>query len=87
MFHWHTRTGIHPLRTSPQGFLNQGLPKAAIGARYQNGFACDIHKIFTPSFLSLFNAGCLIVCSLPLQRDLFSWINLALLMIEPGCPL
>jgi hypothetical protein len=51
MFHWYTRTGIHLLRASPQGFLNQRLPKAAIGACYQKCFACDVHKIFTPSFL------------------------------------
>ena len=30
------RTGVHPLRASPQGFLDQRLPDTAIGPGHQN---------------------------------------------------
>ena len=37
------RTGIHPLRASPQGFLDQRLSDTAIGPGHQNCFVCDSH--------------------------------------------
>jgi hypothetical protein len=41
-----TRTGVHPLRASPQGFLDQRLPYTAIRPGHQNCFVFDCH---TPS--------------------------------------
>jgi hypothetical protein len=35
------RTGIHPLRASPQGFLDQPLPETGIGPGHQMRFVCD----------------------------------------------
>jgi hypothetical protein len=37
------RTGLYPLRTSPQGFLDQRLSYTAIGPGHQNCFVCDCH--------------------------------------------
>jgi hypothetical protein len=37
------RTGIHPLRPSPQGFLHQRLSYTAIGPGHQNCFVRDCH--------------------------------------------
>jgi hypothetical protein len=37
------RTGIHPLRASPQGFLDRRLPDAAIGPGHQKCSVCDCH--------------------------------------------
>jgi hypothetical protein len=37
------RTGIHSLRASPQGFLDQGLSDTAICPSYQNCFVFDCH--------------------------------------------
>jgi hypothetical protein len=36
-------TGVHPLRASSQGFLDQRLPDAAIGPGHQNCSVCDRH--------------------------------------------
>jgi hypothetical protein len=40
---WLARTGIHPLRASPQGLLDQRLSDAAIGPGHQNCSVCDCH--------------------------------------------
>ena len=37
------RTGIHPLRAPPQGFLDQRLTDTTIGPGHQNCTACDRH--------------------------------------------
>ncbi len=37
------RAGIHPLRASPQGFLDQRLPDAAVGPGHQHCLVCDGH--------------------------------------------
>jgi hypothetical protein len=37
------RTGIHPLRTSPQGFLDHCTPDTAIGPGHENCLVCDFH--------------------------------------------
>jgi len=37
------RTGIHPLRASPQSFLDERPADAAIGTGNQNCFVCDFH--------------------------------------------
>jgi hypothetical protein len=38
-----SRTGIHPLRALPQGFLNERPPDTAIGSGYENCSICDLH--------------------------------------------
>jgi hypothetical protein len=40
------RTGIHPLRASPQGLLDQRPTEAPIGPSHQNSCVCDLHFIF-----------------------------------------
>src|ERR1700694_4007833 len=37
------RAGIRPLRSSAQGFLDQRLSDAAIGAGHENCLVCDFH--------------------------------------------
>jgi hypothetical protein len=37
------RTGVHPLRASPQGFFDQRLSYTAICSGHQNCFVCDCH--------------------------------------------
>ena len=39
------RTGIHPLRASPQGFLDQRLPETSVGAGHQNCLPFDCHRL------------------------------------------
>ncbi len=39
------RSGIHALRASPQGFCDQRLSDAAIGASHQHRFVCDHCKL------------------------------------------
>jgi hypothetical protein len=41
-------TDIHSCRTSPQGFLDQRLPDAAVGPGHQNCSVCDRHRILLP---------------------------------------
>ena len=39
------RTGIYPLRASPQGFLDQRLPETPVGAGHQNCLTFDCHRL------------------------------------------
>ena len=38
------RPGVHPLRASPQCFLDQRFSYTAIGPGHQNCFVCDCHR-------------------------------------------
>jgi hypothetical protein len=38
------RTGIHPLRASPQGFLDQRLPETPVGPGHQNRLTFDCRR-------------------------------------------
>src|SRR6266542_6206858 len=38
------RTGIYPLRASPQGFLDQRLPETPVGPGHQNCLTFDCHR-------------------------------------------
>jgi hypothetical protein len=39
------RTGIHPRRASPQGFLDQRLPEPPVGPGHQNCLTFDCHRL------------------------------------------
>src|SRR6266542_2839187 len=39
------RTGIHPRRASPQGFLDQRLPETPVGPGHQNCLPFDCHRL------------------------------------------